>query len=75
MTFVPASFGRLGYHGPRPIHGHGVHHYGFSVYALSSPVERAAGVKELLAAAGRAGARARQDHRNRSAMRSTPVPG
>ena len=50
-TFVPGAFGRVGYHGPRPIVGHGVHHYGFAVYALSVAVGHVTSVQELLAAA------------------------
>ncbi len=34
VHFVPASFGRVGYAGPRPIPGHGAHHYGLQLYAL-----------------------------------------
>jgi hypothetical protein len=31
------SFGREGYGGPCPPHGHGVHHYNFTVYAVDIP--------------------------------------
>jgi len=59
-AFVPGTFGRVGYHGPRPIVGHGVHHYGFAVYALSVTVDHVTSVKELLAAVdGRVLARGR----------------
>lgn len=34
VSYVPASRGRVGYQGPLPLPGHGVHHYGFHVYAL-----------------------------------------
>lgn len=34
IRFVPASFGRLAYAGPRPVPGHGAHHYGFYIFAL-----------------------------------------
>jgi len=46
------GFGEIGWSGPRPPTGDGPHHYHFKVYALSGPVEAAAGVtkKELLAA-------------------------
>lgn len=30
------GFGRIGYNGPCPPHGHGIHHYRFKVYALDS---------------------------------------
>ena len=30
------GFGRIGYNGPCPPHGHGIHHYHFKVYALDS---------------------------------------
>lgn len=32
--FLPGSFGRTGYQGPRPLAGHGPHSYLFHVYAL-----------------------------------------
>ena len=32
------SFGRLGYGGPKPPQGHGVHHYHFRLYALDAPL-------------------------------------
>jgi phosphatidylethanolamine-binding protein (PEBP) family uncharacterized protein len=34
VQFVPAAFSRTGYAGPRPIPGHGTHHYRFLLYAL-----------------------------------------
>jgi phosphatidylethanolamine-binding protein (PEBP) family uncharacterized protein len=34
IRFLPAQRGRQGYFGPRPLPGHGVHHYGFQLYAL-----------------------------------------
>lgn len=34
----PNDAGKVGYTGPYPPHGHGVHHYYFFVYALSRPV-------------------------------------
>lgn len=33
-----ASFGRTGYHGPRPIPGHGPHAYVFQLFALDRPI-------------------------------------
>ena len=46
------SFGRIGYDGPAPPRGHGVHHYHFRVYALDRPLKVKAGLdkKALLAA-------------------------
>lgn len=46
------SWGELGYRGPAPPRGHGVHHYHFRVYALDQPVDLKAGASkdELLAA-------------------------
>jgi Raf kinase inhibitor-like YbhB/YbcL family protein len=32
------SFGRIGYSGPEPPRGHGIHHYHFKLYALGSPL-------------------------------------
>jgi Raf kinase inhibitor-like YbhB/YbcL family protein len=42
VRYLPTRFGRTGYSGPRPFPGHGVHHYGFHVYALDAvlPPER-----------------------------------
>lgn len=34
VSFIPAAFRRIGYHGPRPVPGHGVHHYTFHLAAL-----------------------------------------
>lgn len=33
------SWGTLGYRGPAPPRGHGVHHYHFTLYALKAPIE------------------------------------
>lgn len=46
------SWNTVGYRGPAPPRGHGVHHYHFALYALSKPLELEAGAtkKELLAA-------------------------
>jgi len=45
------SWGRIGYNGPMPPRGHGVHHYHFRVYALDKRLEAKPGLdkKELLA--------------------------
>lgn len=37
FTFVP-WLGMTGYRGPRPLRGHGDHHYGFYLFALDKPV-------------------------------------
>jgi hypothetical protein len=39
------SFGRVGYGGPCPPRGHGVHHYHFRLYALDTALNLAPGVK------------------------------
>ncbi len=46
------SWDRLGYGGPAPPRGHGVHHYHFKLYALDAPVNLSPGAskEELLAA-------------------------
>jgi phosphatidylethanolamine-binding protein (PEBP) family uncharacterized protein len=43
---------KSGYSGPRPIPGHGAHHYRFHVLALDRPIpDDATSVKAVLAAA------------------------
>jgi hypothetical protein len=44
------SFGKIGYGGPAPPRGHGVHHYHFKVYALGEPIDAKPGLtkKDLL---------------------------
>jgi Raf kinase inhibitor-like YbhB/YbcL family protein len=44
------SFGTLGYRGPAPPPGHGIHHYYFHLYALDTRLDAAEGVtrRELL---------------------------
>jgi Raf kinase inhibitor-like YbhB/YbcL family protein len=44
------SFEKVGYGGPAPPKGHGVHHYHFKVYALREPLDARPGLgkKELL---------------------------
>lgn len=46
------SWGRIGYGGPEPPRGHGVHHYHFKLYALDAPLHLPPGVEkqELLSA-------------------------
>jgi len=39
------DFGKVGYGGPCPPRGHGVHHYHFRLYALDAELNLAAGVK------------------------------
>lgn len=39
----PNDAGRSGWYGPKPPVGHGTHHYTFTVYALSRPVEGSPG--------------------------------
>ena len=45
------TFGNMGYGGPAPPRGHGVHHYHFKLYALDAPLQLKAGLdkKALLA--------------------------
>ncbi len=38
IRFARGSFGRLGYHGPRPVAGHGPHRYVFQMFALMRPL-------------------------------------
>jgi phosphatidylethanolamine-binding protein (PEBP) family uncharacterized protein len=38
MRFIPGGLGNRGYAGPRPIPGHGPHHYRFHVLALDEPI-------------------------------------
>jgi phosphatidylethanolamine-binding protein (PEBP) family uncharacterized protein len=35
INFGRGSFGRIGYTGPRPVRGHGVHRYLFQIFALA----------------------------------------
>lgn len=50
VSFRPGrnGFGEDGYGGPRPPKGHGLHHYYFWVYALSSAVEGTPSREEFL---------------------------
>lgn len=53
IWFPRLGFGRSGYAGPRPIPGHGPHHYGFHLYALDLAIPASTevkGVKGVLAA-------------------------
>jgi Raf kinase inhibitor-like YbhB/YbcL family protein len=51
IRFVRADLGHRGYAGPRPIPGHGPHHYRFHVFAIDNPIpDDVTAVKALLAA-------------------------
>jgi phosphatidylethanolamine-binding protein (PEBP) family uncharacterized protein len=51
MRFIRADLGNRGYAGPRPIPGHGPHHYRFHVLATDKPVaDNVTTAKALLAA-------------------------
>jgi Raf kinase inhibitor-like YbhB/YbcL family protein len=49
------SFGRAGYHGPRPIPGHGPHAYVFQLYALDRPIPGDASLRPATIVAAMAG--------------------
>jgi phosphatidylethanolamine-binding protein (PEBP) family uncharacterized protein len=52
VRIVPTMLSKSGYSGPRPIPGHGAHHYRFHVLALDRPIpDDATSVKAVLAAA------------------------
>ena len=51
MWFIRADLGNRGYAGPRPIPGHGTHHYRFHVLAIDEPIpDTVTTAKALLAA-------------------------
>jgi Raf kinase inhibitor-like YbhB/YbcL family protein len=51
MRFIRADLGHHGYAGPRPIPGHGPHHYRFHVFAIDEAiVDNVSTAKALLAA-------------------------
>ena len=51
MRFIRADLGHHGYAGPRPIPGHGPHHYRFQVFAVDEPIaDSITSSKTLLAA-------------------------
>ena len=51
MRFIRADLGHRGYAGPRPIPGHGPHHYRFHVFAIDEPIaDSVTSSKALLAA-------------------------
>jgi phosphatidylethanolamine-binding protein (PEBP) family uncharacterized protein len=47
VRFVPAMLGSRGYQGPRPLPGHGPHHYGFHLWSLGRAVPVDARPKRL----------------------------
>jgi phosphatidylethanolamine-binding protein (PEBP) family uncharacterized protein len=50
MRFIRADLGHRGYAGPRPIPGHGRHHYRFHVFAIDEPIaDSVSTAKALLA--------------------------
>ncbi|MEV6845408.1 YbhB/YbcL family Raf kinase inhibitor-like protein [Actinoplanes sp. NPDC051411] len=52
ISFVPAQRGNKRYFGPRPLPGHGVHRYGFHLYALDRALpETVTGIADVLSAA------------------------
>jgi Raf kinase inhibitor-like YbhB/YbcL family protein len=51
MRFIRADLGHHGYAGPRPIPGHGPHHYRFQVFAVDEPIaDSVTSTKALLTA-------------------------
>jgi len=52
IRFIPAQRGNQRYFGPRPLPGHGVHHYGFHLYALDRALpDPLTGMADVLTAA------------------------
>ncbi|GAA1372911.1 YbhB/YbcL family Raf kinase inhibitor-like protein [Streptomyces beijiangensis] len=49
VRYVPAALRRTGYQGPGALPGHGVHRYGFHLYALDEPVPATTPVPNLSA--------------------------
>ncbi|MGC9155357.1 MAG: YbhB/YbcL family Raf kinase inhibitor-like protein [Ferrimicrobium sp.] len=47
LVFLPATFGRRGYEGPRPLPGHGPHHYGFCLWALATKIPKPNEIKNF----------------------------
>ena len=48
MRFIPGGLGHRGYAGPRPIPGHGPHHYRFHVLAVDKPIPDHVGTAKAL---------------------------
>jgi Raf kinase inhibitor-like YbhB/YbcL family protein len=51
IRFIRADLGHRGYAGPRPIPGHGKHHYRFQVFAIDEPVADSVTTAKILLAA------------------------
>ena len=51
IRYVPAVLRMTGYQGPQPLPGHGVHRYGFQLFALDRPLGEARSVRAALAEA------------------------
>lgn len=47
IAFIPGRKGKLGYHGPRALPGHGIHRYWFHLYALDVVVPMDQGYSDL----------------------------
>jgi phosphatidylethanolamine-binding protein (PEBP) family uncharacterized protein len=50
MRFIRADLGHRGYAGPRPIPGHGPHHYRFHVFAIDEPIPDTVSTAKVLLA-------------------------
>lgn len=50
LWFGRGTFGRIGYAGPRPLLGHGIHRYVFQMLAVARPIDqsRASSLQDLL---------------------------
>jgi Raf kinase inhibitor-like YbhB/YbcL family protein len=51
IRFIRADLGHRGYAGPRPIPGHGPHHYRFHVFAIDQPISDGITTSKALLAA------------------------
>jgi Raf kinase inhibitor-like YbhB/YbcL family protein len=51
LRFLPGTRGSLGYAGPRPIPGHGPHHYLFELFALDEAISNSVTTTRTLPAA------------------------
>ncbi|WP_298210581.1 YbhB/YbcL family Raf kinase inhibitor-like protein [Ferrimicrobium sp.] len=47
LVFLPATLWRRGYQGPRPLPGHGLHHYGFCLWALATRISKPTDIKNF----------------------------
>lgn len=50
IRFLTTGGGRAGYHGPRPLPGHGAHRYRFHVFALDTRIDGVTSTADLSAA-------------------------